>query len=42
MNKGKEEKRRIIGGFNSSVEENGIVEEMILRPLNAMFCEGNT
>jgi hypothetical protein len=42
INKGKEGKGRKIGGFNSSVEENGIVEEVILLSLNAVFCRGNT
>jgi hypothetical protein len=41
INKGTKERRIIICGFNSSVEEDGMVYELILRSLNAGVCEGN-
>jgi hypothetical protein len=41
INKGIRERRRIICGFNGSIEEDGIVYGLILRSLNAGFCRGN-
>jgi hypothetical protein len=41
MNEGEKERKRIIVGFDGSVEEDGIVCELKLRSLNARFCKGN-